>query len=193
VITGPEGAAVAVDGKPVGTLPTIPPVRVAEGTTVVTASGSGFEGFSKTIQVAGGAKISIAIVFDPIEKGRAVARAAPAPQPGSVAPALAVADHRRPAWRTWTGAGLATAGTGLLAWGIVWIAIDGNDRCAAGGPACATVYDTKTAGWILAVGGAAAVTGGAIVLLTGRRDDGQNGGDVVLAATPTSLLLRGRF
>jgi hypothetical protein len=105
-------------------------------------------------------------------------------------PSIAADERHRPAWKTWTGAGLVAAGAGLLTWGIVWIAVDGNDRCPIGGPACTTVYDTKTPGWILAAGGAAAAAGGAVLLFTGRRGDDSN---VALAATPTSLSLRGQF
>jgi hypothetical protein len=194
VITGPDGTAVAVNGEPVGTLPALPPVKLAEGSTRVTASGAGFKDFAKTVTIVGGAKVSLAIVLDPVEKRPAVALSAPAPLPVPAAPAITVAPQGRAAWRTRTGAGLAAAGAGLLAWGVVWIAIDGNDHCATGGPACTKVYDTRTPGWILAAGGAAAAAAGAIVLLTGRRQE-SSGGDpnLFVAATPTSLLLRALF
>jgi hypothetical protein len=190
VITGPVGTAVAVDGKSVGTLPEVGALRHLEGNAAVTACGPGFKNFSKTVTVAAGAKVSLAIVLDPAEPRPAVALAAPAPLPVSQ-PSLAVDQRHRPSWKTWTGTGLVAAGAGLLTWGIVWIAVDGNDRCSIGGPSCTTVYDTKTPGWILAAGGAAAAAGGAVLLLTGRR--GGDDPNVVLAATPTSLSLRGQF
>ncbi|HMF43360.1 MAG TPA: hypothetical protein VKQ32_21960 [Polyangia bacterium] len=199
VITGPATTAVAIDGKAVGTLPTIAPIRLVEGDVAVTASGDGFKDFSKTVKIVGGAKVSLAIVLDPIGKRPAVALAAPTPLPASSAtsplpPPLVVADHGGgPAWRTWTGAGLVAAGVGLAAWGAVWIAIDGKDGCAAAGPACATVYDTRSTGWILAAGGAAAAAGGTIILFTGRRDERAPGANVALAASPNALLLRGQF
>jgi hypothetical protein len=190
VITGPAATDVAVDGKPVGTLPDVKPIRLVEGDAVVTASGAGFKEFSKTVKLAGGAKVALAMVLDPIEKRPAIALAAPA-QLSEPTPPPATVDNRHSAWRIWTGASLATAGAALAAWGIIWIAIDGDDRCAIGGPACPTVYDTKKAGWILAAGGAAAAAGGAVLLLTGRGDD--HGESVAVAATPTSLWLRARF
>jgi hypothetical protein len=191
VVTGPAGAEVSVDGKRVGTLPAVEPVKLAEGNAVVTANSAGFKDFSKTVAIAGGAKISMAIVLDPVEKRPVVALSAPVPAiVASSALPLTTSDNYRPAWRTWTGAGLVAAGAGLLAWGIVWVAVDGDDQCATGGPACTTVYDTKTPGWILMAGGAAAAAGGTILLLTGRGSDHPNVG---FAATPSSLLLRGQF
>jgi hypothetical protein len=189
VITGPAGTTVAVDGKSIGALPDVPPVRHVEGNAGVTANGPGFKEFSKTVTIAARAEVSLAIVLDPAEPRPAVAIAAPVPRPASVPP-LAPEERRRPAWKTWTGTGLVAAGAGLLTWGIVWIAVDGNDRCPIGGPSCVTVYDTKTTGWILAAGGAAAAAGGAVLLLTGRHGENPN---VALAATPTSLFLRGQF
>ena len=140
-ITGPAGTEVAVDGKRVGTLPAISPVRLAEGNAVVTANSAGFKDFSKTVAVAGGAKVALAIVLDPVDQRPAVALSAPAPLPASV-PVLTSADtYHRPAWKTWAGGGLLAAGAGLLGWGIVWLAVDGNDHCATGGgPSCNTVH-----------------------------------------------------
>jgi hypothetical protein len=188
LITGPAGTTVAVDGKPVGTLPDVPAVRHVEGNAAVTANGPGFKEFSKTVTIAAAAKVSMAIALDPAEPRPAVAIAAPAPSPAPVAPP-ASEERRRPAWKTWTATGLVAGGAGLLTWGIVWIAVDGNDRCAIGGPACTAVYDTRTPGWILTAAGAAAAAGGAVLLLSGR---GENP-NVAVAATPTSLSLRGRF
>jgi hypothetical protein len=192
VITGPAGTEIVVDGELAGTLPAIRVVRLAEGKAVVVANSAGFKQFSKTVTIAGGARVSLAIVLDPVENRPAVALSAPVPASLAAAEALTLGstDDQRPAWRTWTGAGLVAAGAGLVAWGVVWIAVDGNDQCATGGPSCTTVYDTKTPGWILVAGGAAAAAGGTAILLTGHRDDGLN---VMFAVTPSSLLLRGQF
>lgn len=190
VISGPSGTDVAVDGKRVGTLPTVPPVKLAAGNAVVTATGAGFQDFSKTVTIVGGAKVSLAIVLDPIEKRPAVALAAPVPV-SNAAPPAAVVERGGRGWKTYTGIGLVAAGAGLLTWGITWIAVDGNDRCSMGGPACATVYDTKTAGWVLAAGGAAATGVGTLLLIKGHRSESNP--NVILAATPTSLLIRARF
>lgn len=191
VVTGPDGTDVAVDGKHVGALPAIQPLKLVEGNSVVTATGAGFKDFSKTVTIVGGSKTSLAIMLDPVEKRPALAISAPAPLPvPSPATSRAVEQPRRSGWRTATGVGLIAAGAGMLAWGITWIAIDGNDACPMGGPACVTVRDTKTGGWILTAAGAAATAGGTILLFTGRPSEGPN---VALGATPTSLLLRARF
>jgi hypothetical protein len=190
VVTGPDGTDVAVDGKHVGTLPAIPPVRLVEGNAVVTANSGGFMDFSKTVAIAGGAKTSLAIVLDPVDKRPAIALSAPAPLPPPPAPSLAAPEPSRSGWKTATGVGMVAAGAGLIAWGAIWIAIDGDDACATGGPACVTVRDTKTAGWILTAVGAAAAAGGTVLLVTGRHREGAS---VALGATPTSLSLSGRF
>ena len=191
VVTGPAGTDVAVDGKHVGTLPATQPVRLVEGNTVVAANNTGFKDFSKTVAIAGGAKTSLAIVLDPVDKRPAIALSAPAPlPPPPPAPSLAAPEPSRSGWKTATGVGMVAAGAGLIAWGVVWIAIDGDDACATTGPACLSVRDTKTAGWILTAMGAAAAAGGTVLLVTGRHRDGAS---VALGATPTSLSLSGRF
>jgi hypothetical protein len=184
---------VAVNGKPAGTLPAVHPVNLVAGNVLVTASGTGFKDFSKTVTIEGGAKVSLAIVLDPVDRRPAVALAAPVPVPESptAISGPAAADTPGRTWKTAAGTGLLAAGGGLLAWGIVWIAVDGNDSCAMPGPACTSVYDTKTAGWILTAAGAAAAAAGTGVLIWGRRGD--DGATVAFGATPTSLLLHGRF
>lgn len=190
VITGPGGTDVAVDGKHVGTLPAIQTVKLVQGNAVVTANGAGFNDFSKTVAIEGGAKTSLAIVLDPVEKRPAVALAAPVPLPASSPPPPSVTEHRGRAWKTVAGTGLVAAGAGLLAWGILWIAVDHNDDCPMSGAACNKVYDTKTGGWILTAGGAAAAAVGTGLLIWGHRSESPS---VALGATPTSLLLRARF
>jgi hypothetical protein len=189
-ITGPPGTQVSVDGKAIGALPAISLQRLVEGQAIVTATGPGFKEFTKSVTIAGGARSSLAIVLDPIEARPAVAIAPPVPVVTS-RPPPAPAELPRRSWKTWTGGTLAVAGAGLLAWGIVWISVDGNDACGSiTGPGCGNVYDTKTPGWILAAAGAAAVTGGVVLLTTGRNSSGS---DVAVALTPSSLLLQGRF
>ena len=99
VITGPAGTDVAVDGRHVGTLPAVQPVKLVQGNAVVTANGAGFNDFSKTVAVQGGAKTSLAIVLDPVEKRPAVALSTPVPLPASSAPPRAPTGGRcsRPA------------------------------------------------------------------------------------------------
>ena len=189
-IIGPAGTEISIDGQPAGSLPTIRVVRRSEGQVVVTASGVGFKDFAKTVSVAGGARTSLAIVLDPVDSRPAAAVAPPVPL-ADAPPAAPLAEGQPRSWRTWASAGVAAAGAGLLAWGIVWIAIDGTDACSAmAGPSCGMVYDTRRAGWMLAAGGAAAVTAGTILLLSGRTGDSA---EVAVGFTPTSLLLQGRF
>jgi hypothetical protein len=192
VVSGPGETRVAVDGRPVGTLPALQPIRLAAGNVLVTATGAGFKDFSKTVAIEGGAKSSLAIVLDPVEKRPAIALSAPVPLPPQepLPPTVTDGPDRR-GWRTIAGTGLIAAGAGLLAWGIAWVAVDGSDTCPTSGPTCTRVYDTRTTGWILTAGGAAAAAVGTGVLVWGRRG-GESPG-VVLGATPTSLLLRARF
>jgi hypothetical protein len=191
VVTGPEGTDVAVDGKHVGTLPAIQALRLVEGNTVVTANNIGFKDFSKTVAIVGGSKTSLAIVLDPVENRPAIALSAPAPLPApSPSTPLVTGEPSGSGWRTPTGVGMVAAGAGLVAWGVIWIAIDGDDACPTAGPACVTVRDTKTGGWILTAVGAAAAAGGTVLLVTGRHRDGAS---VAFGATPTSLSFSGRF
>jgi len=190
VVTGPPGTDVAVDGRHVGTLPAVQPVKLVQGNAVVTANGAGFNDFSKTVVIEGGAQTSLAIVLDLVEKLPSVALAAPVPLAASSPPPPSVTEHRGRTWKTVTGIGLVAAGAGLLAWGIIWTAVDQNDDCPMSGAACNKVYDTKTAGWILTAGGAAAAAVGTGLLIWGQRSEGPN---VAFGATPTSLLLRARF
>lgn len=192
VVTGPSGTTVAVDGKRAGMLPAVAPVRLVEGRAVVRASSAGFKDFSKTVTITGGARSSLAIVLDPIDKRAAVAIAAPVPLPAPVPPPAATALDE-PGARSWegpVGVGLVAAGAGLMAWGITWIAVDHRDSCPVGGPGCDSVYDTKRAGWILTTGGAAAAGAGAVLFYLGHRDDRSN---VALDVTPRFVSLRGRF
>jgi hypothetical protein len=189
-ITGPSGTDVAVDGKHVGTLPAVQAVKLVQGNAVVTANGAGFNDFSKTVVIEGGAKTSLAIVLDPVEKRPAVALAAPVPLPSSSPPLPSKSEHRGPPWKTVTGTGLVAAGAGLLAWGIIWVSVDRNDDCPMSGAACNKVYDTKTAGWVLTAGGAALAAAGTGLLVWGRRSEGPH---VAFGVTPTSLQLHGRF
>ena len=189
-IIGPAGTEISIDGKSAGSLPAIPVMRRSEGQIVVTATGVGFKEFAKTVSIAGGARTSLAIVLDPVDSHPAVAVAPPVPLVTS-SPPPPVADSPSWSWKTWTGGAVAAAGAGLLAWGIVWIAVDGTNACSgATRSGCGVVYDTNSAGWMLAGGGAAAVSAGTILLLTGRTS---RSSDVAVGFTPTSLLLQGRF
>jgi hypothetical protein len=116
---------------------------------------------------------------------------APAPTPllATVPPARSESNPSN--WHTWAGVSLAAAGAGVLAWGIVWIAVDKNKIGANTADNTYTQYHTGTAGWILAGAGAAAIAGGAVVIFfTGHHPSEPA---VALGLTPSSLLLQGRF
>lgn len=186
--SGPSGATVTVGGRLVGSLPAVQPVRVAAGPVVVTASASGSKQFVATVNVQAGMETPVALVLEPIDLRPATPVAAPeAPRPHH--PEL----QPHATGRTWTGAGLLAGGAGILAWGIVWVAIDGH---GAGGACsvttadpCNPVYKTKTLGWTLTGVGAAALIAGGVLLYSSER----SGADVALGLGPQSLALGGHF
>jgi hypothetical protein len=195
VVTGPNGTDVAIDGRHVGTLPFVQPVRLVEGSAVVTANSAGFKDFSKTVTIAGGAKVSVAIVLDAVAKRASVAVAAPVPLPPEVppispVPIIAAAEPSARSWQTPAGIGLVAAGAGLMAWGITWMAVDHDDVCPMGGAACNNVYDSGTKGRLLTAGGVAAAGAGAVLLYLGHRS--ANAG-LALDLTPSSVALQARF
>ena len=91
VVTGPAGTDVAVDGRHVGTLPAVQPVKLVQGNAVVTANSAGFNDFSKTVVIEGGARTSSG---DRARPGRKAARgrAGGACATSSVVPAATVGD-----------------------------------------------------------------------------------------------------
>jgi hypothetical protein len=190
IVSGPPGAEVFVGGTSVGTLPAVPALHFAEGTVSVSATASGFRPFDQVVVIRPGKRTPLAITLSPVPL-RPSASIAPtaATSPAEAAPAPA-RPPARSGWHTGVGASLAGVGAGVLAWGIVWIAIDGNDDCgAARGAACGTAYNTKTPGWILAGTGAVAIATGGIVFFTGRHP----GSSVAVGLAPTSFILQARF
>lgn len=188
IFAGPPGTSVTVGGRFVGTLPGIPPVRAAAGSVVVTASAAGSKRFAVTVNIQAGMETPVTIVLDPIDLRPAAASTVPEPSRSTQLDA-----HPRPAWRTWTGAGLLAGGAGLLAWGIVWIVVDGN---GAGGACsimtadpCTPVYKTRTLGWTLTGVGAAAAVAGGVLLYSSERA----GADVALGLGPESVAVAGHF
>jgi hypothetical protein len=194
VISGPAGTEVFIGGQSVGTLPSVPPVRLVEGPISVSATAAGFKPFDQTVVIRPGARTPIAVVLSPIAVETAstvVATGLGDAQSLPEAPTTEQQVSRRSKWHTWTGASLAVAGASVLAWGVVWIAIDNNDACGSiHGSSCGTVYNTKTPGWILAGVGSAAIAAGAVVFFTGR---GTVSSNVAVGLGPNALVLRGRF
>ena len=153
VVTGPNGTDVAVDGKHVGTLPALRPLRRAEGSAVVTATGTGFKDVSKTVTVVRRAKTALAIVLDAVVQRPAVAVAAPAPLPApppAPAPgALGNADQPARSWKKPVGASLIAAGVSLAAWGLGLARGRRQRSLRAGGnrPATASTTRRRAAGF----------------------------------------------
>ncbi|HLK91281.1 MAG TPA: tetratricopeptide repeat protein [Polyangia bacterium] len=181
VVTGPAGTEVFVAGRSIGTLPTVPAVRLPEGTVAITASAPGYKAFEQSATITAGERSQIVLAMAPI---------VPPPAPPPVTP-VAAPILREPGpppessggWHVWAGASLAAAGTAALAWGIVWIAVNG--RTAGDG----TLYETRTPGLVLAGAGAAALIGGAAIFFTAPRADSKT----AVAIAPGSFLIRARF
>jgi len=184
-ITGPVRTTITVDGRAAGTLPLLNPLRVAEGSALVTATSAGFQQFSKTVAIQSGKRVTLAIVFGPAQARPAVALAPPMTLVGST-------PMPGPTTRSvWAGRALVAAGAGLATWGAIWIALDDDSAGARFncGPMCTKVYDTKTWGWGLAAGGVAAVVGGVALIISGRHREPS----VALGVTPSAVALGGRF
>src|SRR5436190_6857529 len=119
VFSGTPGATVTVAGKLAGTLPNIPPIRVAAGTVLVTGNASGSKQFVQSIAVQAGMQTGVTINLEPID-----IRPPPAPAPSQPATAPAnTAPYPRYPWKTWTGGGLLALGSGVIPWGIGRIAL----------------------------------------------------------------------
>jgi hypothetical protein len=184
-ITGPARTAINVDGRAAGTLPLVNPLRVPEGSALVAATSANFQQFSKTVAIQPGKRVTLAIVFGPLQPRPAVAVAPPMTLVGS-------ATMPGPANRSvWAGGALVAAGAGLATWGAIWIALD-DDKAGARfncGPMCTRVYDTRSWGWGLAAGGVAVTAGGVALLISGRHREPS----VALGVTPSAVALSGRF
>jgi len=180
-ISGRPGATVSLAGTALGVLPLAGPVRSLEGNYALSASADGFKPFSTTVVIKGGARTAVAIVLEPID----ASAGAPAKDPFSAAEAPPTSTKR------WAGLTLAAAGVVALTWGIVWIELDNHNSC--GSPqagSCATVYDTRPAGWALTAGGSAAALAGGALLFSALH---VSSSDMSVAIGPSSLQLAGRF
>jgi hypothetical protein len=182
VVSGRPGATVAFAGRALGVLPLAGPVQAVEGAFALTASAATFKPFSVSVTIKGGARTAVTIVLEPIS---VEAPTSPATE------SLVISEPSASSARRKTGVALATAGVGALTWGIAWIALDNHAACASlRSGACGTVYDTRTAGWILTAGGSAlALAGGALLFSTFHPVNSE----LAFAITPRSLLLQTRF
>jgi hypothetical protein len=196
-LSGPDGATVTIGGKIIGTLPHAQPVRVGEGTAIVTATAPGFKQFILSVPVQAGMETPLKIALDPVDvrppaPSNSAPVSPPSPTPSATpSPTPELSTHY--SWRTWTGGTLVGVGAGVAGWGVAWIVLDGrttSGTCTPGAPAgCLPVYNTKTAGWILTAGGAATAAVGGFLLYGAKK----SGSDVTIGFGPTSLLLGGHF
>ena len=180
-ITGPPGTKVRLGKKAIGSLPLTAPVRLVEGDVTIDATSEGYRPFSLDLSIKGGARAAVSIVLEPIDLA---ARNPEARNLVSTAPATE-------RLRLWTGAMLALAGAGALAWGSAWVVLDGRHDCGGGPQAsCATTYDTRTPGILLAVGGGALALAGGTLLYSALHPATSN---VTLGMTTHSLRFEARF
>src|SRR3954447_12229468 len=181
LITGPPGTRVSLGGRRIGSLPLAAPVRLVEGNTAINAASDGYRPFSLELSIKGGARAAVSIVLERIDL---------LPRNPAIRDPESTAARPRD-WRLWTGASLAVAGAGALAWGIGWIALDGRRDCSGGQPSnCATSYDTRTPGILLAVGGGALALAGSVLLYSGLHPAALN---VTLGMTAHTLRFEARF
>ena len=181
VITGPPGTKVSLGEKAVGSLPLPAPVRLVEGEITISATSNGYKPFSLDLSIKGGARAAVSIVLERIDL------AARNPETQDVLPTEPAARR----WRLWTGTTLAIAGAGVLTWGIAWLVLDGRRDCGGGQwGSCATTYDTRTPGMLLAIGGGALALAGGALLYSGLHPAPLN---VTLGMTTHSLRFEARF
>jgi hypothetical protein len=172
-VVGPAGAEIAVGGASSGRLPLAAPIHIAEGRARIEGSADGRRSASVDLLVPGGRELTVHLDLPLVPAGPLPAAAAPA-SPASDVPSLVepsgVAESTP--WKTWTGGGLLAVSAGLLATGIVWIAVDGNGTCSPPvGARCMRMYDTKGQGWITLGAGAIAGVVGGILLWQGHHSD----------------------
>jgi hypothetical protein len=175
-VVGPTGADVAIAGASIGRLPLPGPIHVAEGRVRIEGSGDGRESASVELLVPGGHELTVHINLPllPVSVAHrdagAVASSVSAPSPAQ--PSLLETAPEATPWKTWTGGGLLAVSAGLIATGIVWVAMDGHDTCnPPPGDRCLRVYDTKTQGLITGAAGVVAGAVGGILVWQGHHSD----------------------
>lgn len=190
-VSGPAGADVAVNGRPVGRLPLSEPLHIAEGRVRIEGTAPDHQPATLDVTLGGGKDFQATLDLVPVAPALSAPGAsgqAPAP-PLLAGGATADTGHR---WQPWVAGGLLALSVAALTTGIVWASVDGNAACdipatAPMGSRCGRVYDTKSRGWIAIGAGAAAGIAGGIVLWKGRERDVQVG------VGPGTLTAFGRF
>ncbi len=212
---GRPGAAVAVNGQRVGTMPLAEPVAVSAGAVDIEVRAAGHQPAVKTVNVAAGeyARVSFALVAD-LPPAAKLPPGAPAVSPAvpMVAAAPVAASDVGAGAHVDAGRGRRAAAIGIGAAGVVAIGagiactlvgrskFDAiNDDAAADRP-----YDESNGNWktyetsavaLYVVGGAALVTGSVLYLNSRRRETNATGMSLrpVIAPSRAGAMLSVRF
>jgi hypothetical protein len=178
-LLGPAGAVLTVNGREVGRLPLLEPIRLADGPVHLRASAAGYVTVETEVVIVGGGDQTMLLRLSPLPQV-----AAPAVSPGP-----AVDESPPPArWKTWMGGTLIGLSAAGIAAGVAWLLIDGDAGCTSGSPpTCRQIYDTKFQGWIAIGAGVAAGVAGGMLLWSGRS------GRAAVAVGPRSFNLVSRF
>ena len=193
-VAGPDGTDVTVDGRAAGRLPLDAPLHIPEGTVRMEGKAEGRQSAATDVVVTGGGeailRLDLPLVAIPTAPTPSVPEAVRPREPGpSLVDVHPVVESS--SWKTGAGIGLLVAAAGLLTWGIVWVAIDGNSTsCGTTLPgAMCPVYDTGTKGWVLAgIGAATGVSGGVLLYLDRRSPH-----NVILSMNSTGAIVLGTF
>jgi hypothetical protein len=178
VIMGPPGTKVALGGKAIGALPISAPVRLVEGDVAVSATSDGHKPYTIDISIKGGTRAAISIVLEPIDL---------VPRDREIRPI--VSADRPTRTRREAGAALAITGIAALTWGLVWIALDGHPTCDG----CASVYDTRTRGVVVAGSGAVLALAGGALLFSVFHSSPSNPASPTVGLAGRSLRFEARF
>jgi len=174
-ISGPAGATVLLDGRSAGSLPLGTPIRLAEGPVNLSATAPGFAAPERKVIVEGGKEQTVVLVMSPAIATTGAERSPAEPRSGSRA-------------GRWVAGGLAAVAVGGIAAGSVLLYLNGRTSCESkDGPACATVYTTRTPGLVTL--GAGVVAGAAAGLVFWRSRETP----VAIAPTPDGVAVAGSF
>jgi hypothetical protein len=175
-VVGPAGAEIAIAGASIGRLPLPGPIHLAEGRVRIEGSGDGRQSAAVDLLVPGGHELTVHLNLPLLPVSVAHRDAAPvAPEasaPPPAEPSLLDTAPEATSWKTWTGGGFLAVSAGLIATGIVWVAMDGRDTCnPPPGDRCLRVYDTKTQGLVTGAAGVVAGVVGGVLVWQGHRSD----------------------
>lgn len=191
VVSEPPGAAVLIDGEPVGRTPL--EHTVAAGTHKVMVSKAGYESQTRELEAVDGVAETITV-----ELSMPPPKVEPPPNVDVVLPPQR--DWRR--WGRPLGVSLLASGAAVLATGITFIVLDGRDyqnRCGSDDVDpdgdCRFRFNSTGFGATLAGIGTGATIGGAVVvgLAWGRDRNNVRQRRARLSLRPTGVSLHARF